>query len=128
MNQKRYMGRLSVMTAVILLICYLLNAKFPQIVPWDFMLITIAMFFLLSMGVFYLGVKAAMSKDSNAFTRLIMIFTFGKLFLSALLVIVWFKLKAPESVLFVVPFFATYIIYTIFETNTLTHLGKINVR
>ena len=126
MNQKRYMGRLSVLTAVLLLISYLANSKFPEIVPWDFTLITISMFFFMSTAVFYLGVNAAMSKDSNAFTRVIMLFTFGKLFLSALLVVGWLKLKAPESMLFVVPFFAVYIIYTIFETNTLTHLSKIN--
>ncbi len=122
------MGRLSALTAALLLVCYLLSTRFPEVVLWEFMLLTIALFFFLSTGVFYLGVKAAMSKDANAFTRLIMIFTFGKLFLSAVLVIAWVKLKAPENMLFVVPFFAVYIIYTIFETNTLTHLGKINAR
>ncbi len=128
MNRKRYMGRLSVLTAGLLLVCYLLSTRLPEVFLWDFLLLTVALFFFLSTGIFYMGAKAAMSKDSNAFTRLIMVFTFGKLFLSALLVIGWVKLKAPENMLFVVPFFAIYIIYTVFETNTLTHLGKINVR
>lgn len=122
------MGRLSVLTAGLLLVCYLLSTRLPEVFLWDFLLLTVALFFFLSTGIFYMGAKAAMSKDSNAFTRLIMVFTFGKLFLSALLVIGWVKLKAPENMLFVVPFFAIYIIYTVFETNTLTHLGKINVR
>lgn len=128
MNQKRYMGKLSVLTALLLLVSFLVHSQYPELVPWDFMLITILLFFVLSTTMFYLGVKAAMSKDANAFTRLVMMLTFGKLILSVALVVVWLKLRSPESMLFVLPFFAVYIIYTIFETNTLTHLGKINVR
>lgn len=128
MNHKRYIGKLSALTALLLLVSYLINSKYPEFVPWDFMLLTILLFFILSVTVFYFGAKAAMSKDANAFTRLIMLLTFGKLFLSVALVVAWLKLKAPDSMLFVVPFFAVYIIYTIFETNTLTHLSKINAR
>lgn len=93
-----------------------------------FYLFTIGFFFSLSLLMFFSSAKAAVSKDKNAFTRLIMVFTMVKLFLTIAIIItykIWIK---PEGVLFVLPFFIIYIAYTVFETLFMTKLGKVKAR
>lgn len=77
---------------------------------------------------FLLAIKAAVSKDKNAFTSLIIGFTFAKLLLTVALVLVYKKIANPEGALFLVPFFLIYIVFTIFETVFMTKLGKIKAR
>lgn len=128
MSQRKFLARICALTAAMLVLSYVGSQFLPQVMPWNFMLMSIGLFFLLSIAAFYLGAKAALSKDPNAFTRLIMVFTLTKLLISATFVIVWFRIESPESVMFVVPFFIVYIVYTVHETNLLTRLGKINAR
>jgi len=83
---------------------------------------------LLSAGVYFMAAKAAISKDKNTFTRLILALTFAKLVLTLILVIAYQRLAHPGSLFFIIPFFLVYIAYTIFETMYLTKLGKIEAR
>ncbi len=128
MSQRRFLARIGGLTALLLVLAYVGSQLWPAVMPWPFMLLTIGLFFILSVAAFYFGARAALSKDANAFTRLIMVFTLTKLLVSAVFVIAWFRIVSPKSMMFVVPFFVVYIIYTVFETSVLTRLGKINVR
>lgn len=128
MNHRKFLTRLGLLTAILLVLSYLFSRQFPAFFPWDLLLGSIGLFFLLSLSVFYAGAKSALSKEPNAFTRLIMLFTFGKLFLAGGLVIVWYKFARPDSVYFVIPYFVIYIAYTVFETDVLTRLSKIKAR
>ena len=77
---------------------------------------------------FLIAAKAAVSKDKNAFTRLIMIFTMSKMLLTIILIVAYKKIVDPENTFFVFPFFGIYIAYTVFETIFMTKLGKVKAR
>ena len=101
----------------------------PVLSPFiGFYLISIGFFFLLSLAMFFTSAKAAVSKDKNSFTRLIMVFTMVKLFLTVIIVVLYQRLAKPENVIFILPFFIIYIAFTVFETIFMTKLGKVEAR
>ena len=89
----------------------------------DFGWICIAFFILWSAVMFFYIYKKDNSKPYT-FINAVMVFTMGKLILSAVLIVGYFKLMEPASKIFVIPFFVTYIIYTIFETRFMMKLGR----
>jgi hypothetical protein len=90
--------------------------------------VSLGFFALLAMGMYFPSAKAAMSNDKNAFTRLIMLFTFLKMFLTAALIIGYHRIFKPADSFFLIPFFLTYVVFTGFETVFMSKLGKIKAR
>ncbi|MEO1258119.1 MAG: hypothetical protein AAFZ15_04955 [Bacteroidota bacterium] len=128
MNRRKFSFQLLLLTVVltgVVMSFQLIPALSPFI---GFYLISIGFFCLLSLVMFFTSAKAAISKDKNAFTRLIMVFTMAKLFLTVIIVVVYQQIEKPDNVLFILPFFAIYIAYTIFETIFMTKLGKVEAR
>jgi hypothetical protein len=83
-------------------------------------------FILLSLLMYFAGRQAALSENKHRFTNAIIIFTMLKMALSVLIILGYFKLAAPPTKWFILPFFTIYLIFTIFEASFLTKLGKIN--
>lgn len=83
-------------------------------------------FILLSVAMYYGGRSAAKSINKHNFTNAVIGFTIGKMMFSILIILAYLKLAEPEDRLFILPFFAIYFIYTIFETYFMTRLGKMN--
>ena len=128
MNRRKFLFQLFLLTFVLVCLVLFLNI-FPVVqAHLYFLLSTIAFYMLLSIAMFLVGAKAAVSKDKNAFTRVIMVFTFIKLLLTILVIISYTKFAVPDSNFFIIPFFLVYFAYTIFETLFLTRLGKIKAR
>lgn len=50
--------------------------------------------------------------------------TFGKIFFSLFLVIIYNHIAQPSSKVFIIPFFIVYLIFTIFETYLMMQLGQ----
>lgn len=125
MTRRRFFIQLLLLTAA-LVVAVLLLQLLPVFQPsfW-FSMFTIGLFAFVSICLFFLGAKTAVSKDKNAFTRTVMVCTFGKLFLAFGVVIVYHKSFQPEGKLFLFPFFTIYFAYTVFETLFLSKLGKI---
>lgn len=93
--------------------------------PYFFLSIGIQVFFILySILMYEVGKISLHNENKNLFTSLVIGFTFGKMLLAVLIVIIYAKAFEPESQLFVVPFFLVYIIYTIFETALMMRLGN----
>lgn len=128
MNRRKFSFQLVLLTVVLTVVVLFLQNIPVFNADTGFSLISIGFFFFLSLGMFLIGAKAAMSKDKNAFTRLIILFSMGKMFLTVVLVIVYKLVTKPESVYFMIPFFGIYIAYTIFETIFMTKLGKVKAR
>ncbi|MFQ5446673.1 MAG: hypothetical protein ACE5FF_07050 [Saprospiraceae bacterium] len=128
MNQRRFFSQLGILTLCVVVALFTLHHLFHQTSTQWFSLSSAVFFALLSAGVYFMAARAAVSKDKYAFTRLIMVFSFVKLFLTAILVIVYHRLEKPDSLFYLLPFFSVYITYTIFETIYLTKLGKIEAR
>ena len=72
------------------------------------------------------GYRAAMSDNKNDFTNAVLGFTVGKMFLAILVILGYSLLAQPPDKLFIIPFFAIYLIYTIFETYFMMKLGRMN--
>jgi hypothetical protein len=90
---------------------------FQQFSPYKaFSLSTLAFFALLSMAMYFPAAKAAQSTDRNAFTRLVMVFTFVKMFLAGAFVIGYHRIFQPSDTMFLIPFFWVYVVFTGFET------------
>ncbi len=128
MNKRRFFFQLF-MLAALMAAAVLFLQMFPVFkTAFGFSIASVGFFSLISVVMFFTAAKAAMNKDKNAFTRLILVFTMGKMFLSAALVISYHLIAKPGTAFFVLPFFLVYIAFTIFETIFLTKLGKIKAR
>ena len=79
---------------------------------------------LLTLAMFLLGGATAKNKDTNLFTGVVLGFTFGKIFLSFLIVVGYHQLAQPTSKIFLLPFFIVYLIFTIFETYLMMQIGQ----
>ena len=98
----------------------------PVLAPfWDITIGSIVLFLVISILAWHLGQKAALSKNKNNFTALVLGFIFGKMFLCVIFVLIYTKTVFPESKFFLIPFFLIYLVYTIFETTILTKLGRL---
>ena len=85
---------------------------------------TILFFVILSILIFIVGSYVAEQKNKNTFTSVILLVMITKMFLSILLVGIYSKVHNPTNNYFLIPFFAIYLIYTIFEVHLMTRLGK----
>ena len=99
-------------------------ALFHLLIPLDAYLdITtwsLALFALFTIAMFFLGRKAARSKNGNLFLYIIIINVFVKLLGSFIIVFLYVEYKSPESNMFIVPFLMNYLFFTIFETYFLS--------
>ena len=86
--------------------------------------ISLSAFVLLSLGMYFMAESAAKSKNKNTFTSVVLMSTMVKMFLAILIIVVYIKVVAPDSRLFVLPFLGIYFIFTIFETYFMMKLGK----
>lgn len=128
MNKRKFYIQLFSVAVALAAVIFFLQI-FPAIKPaFHFLLISLGFFILLSLGMFLLAAGAAVSKDKNAFTRMLMVFTLGKLLLTVVLIIGYQMIVKPAEIYYVIPFFMIYISFTVFETYFLTKLGKIKSR
>lgn len=84
---------------------------------------SILMFVAICAGMFYVGKRTAGSENKFMFTNAFMGITMFKLFLCGGLIAAYAFLGAPENKLFVVPFFLSYLIYTVLEIIFLVKLA-----
>jgi hypothetical protein len=86
---------------------------------------SLGLFFLLTIAMYFSGYSAAKSNNKNDFTTVAIGFSGGKIFLSAILILIFTELAKPESKLFILPFFGIYVLYTIFEVYFMMRLGRL---
>lgn len=90
----------------------------------DLGILGLVFFIILSMVIFRLANKLSKSKNLNAFTRLILYNLMIKLFLSFIIVIIYYYVFKPENRLFIVPYAIVYLIFTIFEAIFLSRQAR----
>ncbi|MCB0633215.1 MAG: hypothetical protein KDD15_25925, partial [Lewinella sp.] len=89
--------------------------------------LSLFLFILLSILMYYVGKRSSMSENKNDFTNVVLGFTIGKMFLSIMIIYAYFSLMQPEGKWFIIPFFIVYFMYTAFETYFMMKLGKTKV-
>lgn len=126
MNQRRFFIELAVVSLVAILIVIGLQ-QLAFLKPYGLLAwLSLAFFMLVSLLMYYSGYRAAHSDNKNTFTNVVIGYTTAKMFLSVIIVLIYGKLAAPPDKFYILPFFAIYLIYTIFETRFMMKLGKMN--
>ncbi len=126
MNQRSFFTQLSILSVFVGVLLLLLNT-IPAIHPYQgISWISCSFFILLSIVMYLAGQKAAKSRNKNNFSRVVFGFIGIKMMLSVALVFVYSETVRPTSGHFLVPFFVTYLLYTIFETHFMMKIGQVN--
>ena len=81
-------------------------------------------FIVFTIIVFFVAQNSAKSSNPHSFTTVIMGVVIGKMFFSILIIFIYIKMVNPETRYFLLPFFAIYFSFTIFELYFMTKLGK----
>ena len=124
MSRNTFFTQLAVISALVATgLWYLL--RFPELSPYKaFSWGCFAMFVLLAIGMYFAGYQAARSSNKNDFTTVAMGFSGGKIFLAAIVILIFKELAQPETKFFILPFFGCYLAYTIFEVYFMMRLGR----
>lgn len=128
MSANTFFTQLAIVTLLAAAVAYGINT-FPQFtnvqsIAW----ISLGIFVLLSIVMFYAGRKAAFSENKHDFTNVSLGITIGKIFIAILFILGYEQLMQPDSRFFIIPFFLMYLIYTIFETYIMMKLGRLNTK
>ena len=126
MAHRKFYLELSGLTIGLILLALLTGLYAPLAAFQDIFWISIVFFFLFSILTYRLGYSAAHSGNKFAFTQVTFLFLFGKLLFSIVILIAYKKIADPENNLFVLPFFLTYLCYTVFETSFMMKLGRVD--
>ncbi|MCC7465259.1 MAG: hypothetical protein IT261_03265 [Saprospiraceae bacterium] len=86
--------------------------------------ISIALFVLICVGLYYAGKSAAGSKNRNAFTNLVSVSVFGKMVVALAVLFLYQQIAQPTNQWFVGIFLWCYIVYTSFEVWFMTKLAR----
>lgn len=103
---------------------YILCFVIPVQPYWGLTLISVSLMVSLSIIAYFLALKAVKSDQRGSFINLIILNIMLKLFLSFALVLLYAKFTAPSNKLFVIPFLAVYLYFTIFETYFLSKQSR----
>lgn len=128
MTAKAFFLQLALVTLIAAATAYGINT-FPQFadvqpIAW----ISLGIFVLLSVVMYYAGRKAAFSDNKHDFTNVSLGITISKIFIAILFILGYNQLMQPDSRFFIIPFFLMYLIYTIFETYIMMKLGRLNTQ
>ncbi|MEZ5058490.1 MAG: hypothetical protein R2879_15765 [Saprospiraceae bacterium] len=124
MNSGKFYSQLALVSVVMLSVLF--GMKFIKpLAPYFWLSIFIWAFFIFySVLMYIVGSLSLKNENQKSFTSLVIGFTFGKMLLAVLIIVVYSQGYNPESQLYVVPFFLIYIVYTIFETSFMMRLGN----
>ncbi|MEM7101602.1 MAG: hypothetical protein AAF502_00645 [Bacteroidota bacterium] len=124
MDQKQFLkqlGLFSLGVAVIIALLYLIPAMRPEFgFAWSCWIT----FILVTYIMYWLSMRSLNSPSKGLFISVSMLLNGFKIVISLILVIFYYQLFQPETKLFLIPFFITYLLYTIFEVYILSKLAK----
>jgi len=90
----------------------------------EFIWVINAFFLAFCVLIYALSIRAAESSNLNLFTFLILFSTLIKIMLSLIVLFAYREVRDISIVNYLLPFFISYIAFTIFEVNLLTKQGK----
>ena len=125
MTHRNFFIQLGGVSLFSFLVVFLLN-KFPKIQPFEtFSYISCFGFILFSTLMYFMAQRAAQSSDRNLFLQQVLLTTSMKMGFCVLFIVGYFKLAAPPSKMYAIPFLAVYLIFMIFETYFMMKLSKL---
>lgn len=125
MTYNRFFTLLGLFTLVAGLSASISHYLLPIGYALPFTMATIVLFIAFCVALFYLGKRTAGAKNKMLFTNVFMGVTMLKMFLCGGMIGAYAYLAAPENKLFVVPFFLSYMIFTLLEIIFLVKLARV---
>ena len=124
MNTKSFLIQLGIFS--LLMLGVLLALRFiPLVLPYqNFGWISWIVFFVLSLGMFFIGQKAAVSKNNFAFTQVVILTMIIKMVLAFFLCVLYYTIAQPANKYFIIPLFIVYLGFTVFETYFMMKIGN----
>lgn len=124
MSERQFFWQLGLLSTGVCCIIGLLNfipffSTYQQL-SW----LSILLFVMISMTMYYLGRWAIEHSNKHLFTSLLYGFMGGKMLLSVILIYVYNLMAQPETKLFILPFFLVYVFYTVFESYFLIKINN----
>lgn len=124
MSRQSFFKQLGALSILLTLLLFLLHSFAPFNGYSNLSWMSLILFILLTIGMYFGGLKATMSENKHTFTNVVLLFTIGKMVLSIVVILGYYEWAQPDSKLFIIPFFAIYVAFTIFETYFMMKLGK----
>ncbi len=111
-----------VATIIVLLLCNIIAPESDALS--QFTVVCVGTFTVINILAYYSGKRAVRSKSKYRFIQLMMILILFKMVICIGLVVAHVKINQPDSKLFVLPFLAIYLIFTMFEIYVLEKLAR----
>lgn len=125
MSHRNFLTQLGAVSLFAFLLLFLLNLV-PQFRTFQiFSYISCVGFILFSGMMYFLAERAARSADKNLFLQQVLLTTFMKMALCIFIIVGYFKLAAPETKMYAIPFLMIYLVFTIFETYFMMKLSNV---
>ena len=103
----------------------LLQNWVPDIYPHRFLSWGLWLFFVLFSVIIYIAAsRAAQSRNVNDFSSVVLGVIFAKMLAVVVTIVAYSRGKEFDSLLFLIPFFGIYVVFTIFEVYFMTRLGR----
>jgi hypothetical protein len=123
-QHKKFITQLGFCSFLSIVLILLLNTipvfNTDQILYW----ISLVIFIIINIIGYFFGLKTANSSNKFDFSNLFIIVTMIKVFIFLLTFVAYSLLVEPSNKLYILPFFALYMIFTTFEVKFLTKIGK----
>lgn len=125
MTTKKFITQLTILLSFLLLLLFILHS-FTLFQPyWDLSVLSMIFYVVLSVFMFLLGKKTAANQNVNDFSQVVFGSIIGKMFLTVVLVVMYFEIAKPADQYFLLPFFLIYLTFTAFETYFMMKLSKL---
>lgn len=122
MSGKEFVIKFGVFTIVCLLLILISHLGSSLSTFTTFSLSTLLLYIVLTIVMYILVKRAKLNADPSSYTSLLLSFHWVRIFSSLIFVLTYIKFFIPKSNLFLLPFFAIYILFTIFEVYMITKM------
>jgi len=117
MNKTKFIVQLLIATGISIVFAGLTNYLLGDKGDWLISIIGLFFFCSVSILMYFLGKKAMRSDNKYQYIRLVLINMMTKVFMSFIIVGIYYKLAHPNSKFFILPFLVIYLVFTVFETH-----------
>lgn len=123
MSVRQFTVQLLLVTLFVGVVLWLLSSlpifETHQQLSW----LSLILFFIISIVMYFTGRWGVNNDNKNTFIGLMYAYMGGKMFLSVVLIMMYYFYVEPNTKLFILPFFVVYLIFTIFESYFLMKLN-----
>lgn len=123
MSVRQFTSQLLMVTVLVGVVVWLLSSlpvfHAHQRLSW----LSLLLFSFISIVMYFTGRWGVNNDNKNTFIGLMYAYMGGKMFLSVVLIMLYYFYVEPETKLFILPFFVVYLIFTVFESYFLMKLN-----